>query len=59
MSKRKPKFELATGLPKPPRLTEEDLARLDEEARVFRAAVEEGTKNLDRLTADDLRIRLR
>jgi hypothetical protein len=53
------KPKLATDLPRPAVLTDADLERLDKEATEFRAAVDAGTASLERLTAKDLRIRLR
>jgi hypothetical protein len=53
------KPKLATELPRPATLTDADLDRLDKEATEFRAAVEAGTASLEKLTAKDLRIRLR
>ena len=54
---RKPK--LATRLPRPPRLSDLELEQLDTEASAWQAAVSSGTASLERLTEQELRIRLR
>lgn len=51
-------MKLATKLPKPRPLTEEDLQRIDEEATRWREAVRRGTEGLERLTGEDLAIRI-
>lgn len=48
--------KLATDLPKPPPLTEEDLQRLAEEGGKFVKAVEKETAGLEQLTGEDLAI---
>ncbi len=58
MKKPRP-IKVAKDLPPPPELTQQDLERIDAEASQWRAAVEEATANLERLSAEDLRIRLR
>jgi hypothetical protein len=52
-------LKLATNLPAPPTLSSEDLQQIRAEGLAWSAAVERGTASLERLTADDLRIRLR
>lgn len=52
-------IKLATGLPQPPALSPQDLQRIDKEASAWLAAVDQGTASLEKLTAEDLRIRLR
>jgi hypothetical protein len=52
-------LKLATSLPTPPTLSREDLQRIRAEGLAWSAAVKRGTASLERLTADDLRIRLR
>jgi hypothetical protein len=52
-------IKLAMDLPPPPTLSPQDLQRLDAEASAWRAAVDRGTASLEKLTAEDLRIRLR
>lgn len=51
--------KLATDLPEPKKLTEDDLIKLDEEARQWVKAVTKGTASLERLTPDDLKIIIR
>jgi hypothetical protein len=57
MAKPQP-IKVATNLPPPPVLTAEDLAAIDAEATIWREAVNRSTRNLERLTGDDLRIRI-
>lgn len=52
-------LKLATNLPPPPPLSREDLRQIREEGLAWSAAVKRGTASLERLTAEDLRIRLR
>jgi len=55
----KPKpIKLAKNLPPPPELTVQDLQQIDAEATALRAAVNRDTASLERLTAEDLHIRL-
>jgi hypothetical protein len=58
MTKPRP-IKVAKNLPEPPTLTLQDLQQIDAEASQWRASVKEGTATLERLTARDLRIRLR
>lgn len=53
------RVKLATDLPEPPELTDEDLDRLADEGRRLARIVEEDTRNMDRLTGEDLAIWLR
>lgn len=52
-------LELARNLPTPPALSREDLEQIREEGLAFSAALTRDTASLERLTAEDLRIRLR
>lgn len=52
-------IKVAANLPPPPKLTAQDLRQIDAEATALRAAVNRDTASLERLTAEDLRIRLR
>jgi hypothetical protein len=45
--------------PVPAKLSEEDLRRIDEEAARWQAAVWSGTAEVEKITAEDLQIRLR
>lgn len=49
-------MKLATNLPEPKRLSEEDLERLDRESQRLSRLVGEQTKNLERLTGDDMAV---
>lgn len=53
------RIKVAKDLPPPPALSAADLQRIDDEAQIWRAAVAKGTASLERLTSEDLRIRLR
>lgn len=55
----KPKLKLATHLPEPPPLTEEQWRELEAEAARAGQAIALATRGVELLTADDLRIRLR
>jgi len=46
-------------LPAPPKLSEEDLERLDVEAITWREAVEAGTRSMEWLTDKDFKICVR
>jgi len=48
--------KLATNLPKPSRLTECDLKRINKESTDLVNAIEKRTKNMELLTAEDLMI---
>jgi hypothetical protein len=52
-------IKVATNLPPPPTLTAQDFQQIDAEATALRAAFNRDTASLERLTAEDLRIRLR
>lgn len=54
-----PKPKLAHHMPAPRSLTAEEMARATEEARGFREALDRATEGMERLTAEDLSIRLR
>jgi hypothetical protein len=53
------KPKLATNVPKPPPVTEEQWRELEEEGTKARRAIMDATRGVEQLTADDLRIRLR
>jgi len=55
MKKPRP-IKVARNLPPPQILTEEDLKKIWKESEEWRKAVTEGTKDLERLTSDDLKI---
>ncbi len=52
------KIKLATNLPKPKPLTEEDIKMIDEESKKMVKMVEERTKNLE-LSSEDFYIVIR
>jgi hypothetical protein len=58
MNKPPEKIKVARDLPPPPDLTEEDLKRIGQEAQEAREAITKATRSLERLTGDDMKIRI-
>ena len=52
-------MKIAKGLPPEKKLTKEDFARLEEEARRLRAAVDAHASKIERLDASDWHVRVR
>lgn len=48
--------KLATNLPKPKSLTQEDMHEIEKEGKRLVKEIEKSTKNLENLTGEDLRI---
>jgi hypothetical protein len=53
------RVKIAKDLPKPPKLTKEDLERLHEEGQKWAKAVMKGTESLERLSAEDYAVLIR
>lgn len=48
--------KIAKNIPKPKKLTEEDLIQIDKKSRKLVKDIEKHTKNMEKLTEEDLRV---